>query len=110
MNKDYLGKEVFIKIDRPLGGKHPKYELIYPINYGYVPATVSGDGEEIDAFLLGVDEPVTEYKGKCIAIVHRTNDNDDKLIVVPSDKNYSDEEIEQNIEFIEKFFKHVIIR
>lgn len=110
MYNNYLGKIVKIKIDRPLNSKHPKYDLIYPINYGYVPNTISGDGEELDAYLLGIDEPVDEYEGECIAIIHRTNDNDDKLVVVPIGKNYTNEEIDTLINFQEKYFKHVIIR
>ena len=109
-SREYLGKELYIKIDRPLGSKHPKHGFIYPINYGYVPNTISGDGEELDAYLLGVFEPVDDYNGKCIAIIHRTNDNDDKLIVVPIDKNYSDDAIEALVEFQEEYFKHVLIR
>ena len=110
MDKEYLKKLVYIKIDRPLGSKHPKYDLIYPINYGYVPNTISGDGEELDAYLLGIDKPLCEYNGYCIAIIHRTNDNDDKLIIVPKGINYTNDEIEKEIEFQEKFFKHIIIR
>ena len=109
-NEDYLGKIVKIKIDRRLGMKHPKYNLIYPINCGYVPNTISGDGEELDAYLLGIEYPIDEYEGKCIAIIHRTNDNDDKLVIVPIDKEYSNEEIDTLTEFQEKYFKHVIIR
>ena len=109
-SREYLGKELYIKIDRPLGSKHPKHGFIYPINYGYVPNTVSGDGEELDAYLLGVLEPVDDYNGKCIASIHRTNDNDDKLIVVPINKNYSDDAIEALVEFQEKYIKHVLIR
>lgn len=109
-NKDYLGKIVKIKIDRPFGSKHPKHEFIYPINYGYVPNTISGDGEELDVYLLGVFEPVEEYEGECIAIIHRTNDNDDKLIVVPSGKRYSDDAINALTEFQEQYFNHEIIR
>ena len=109
-NKEYLGKELYIKIDRPLGSKHPKYNFIYPLNYGYVPNTISGDSEELDVYLLGVFEPVDNYSGRCIAIIHRTNDNDDKLIVVPNDKEYSDDAIEALIEFQEKYFEHTIIR
>ncbi len=108
--KDYIGKELYIKIDRPFGSKHPKHGFIYPVNYGYVPNTISGDGEELDAYLLGVFEPVEEYTGKCIAVIHRTNDNDDKLVIVPFDKDYSNEEIEKTIEFQEKYFKHIINR
>ena len=109
-NNEYIGKRLHIKIDRSLGSKHPKHGFIYPINYGYVPNTISGDGEELDAYLLGVFEPVDEYDGKCIAVIHRTNDNDDKLIVVPIDKNYSNDAIEALVEFQEKYFKHVITR
>ncbi len=109
-NKDYLGKIISIKIDRPFGTKHPKHGFIYPVNYGYVPNTVSGDGEELDAYLLGVFEPVEEFEGECIAIIHRTNDNDDKLVVVPEGKKYSDEAIDALIEFQEQYFEHIIIR
>ena len=110
MNEDYLGKEVSIKIDRPFGSKHPKHGFIYPLNYGYVPNTISGDGEELDAYLLGVFEPVDEYTGKCIAIIHRTNDNDDKLVIAPHDKDYTDDAIEALVEFQEQFFKHILKR
>ena len=109
-NNEYLNKELFIKIDRPFGSKHPKHGFIYPVNYGYVPNTISGDGEELDAYLLGVFEPVSEYNGKCIAIIHRTNDNDDKLVVVPVDKSYTDEQIDALTEFQEQFFEHIIVR
>ena len=109
-NKDFLGKIIKIKIDRPFGSKHPKHGFIYPLNYGYVPDTISGDGEELDAYLLGVFEPVEEFQGNCIAIIHRTNDNDDKLIIVPEGKEYSDDAIDALTEFQEQFFEHVIIR
>lgn len=109
-NKEYLNKEVTIKIDRPLGSKHPKHNFIYPVNYGYIPNTISGDGEEIDVYLLGVFEPVEEYTGNVIAIIHRTNDDDDKLVVVPKDTNYTNKQIEALTEFQERFFKMVIWR
>ena len=110
LSKDYLGKSVSIVIDRKLGTKHPKHGFIYMVNYGYVPNTVSGDGEELDAYLLGVFEPVDEFVGKVIAVIHRTNDDDDKLVVVPEDKEYSDEAIRALTEFQEKYFESVIIR
>ena len=109
-NEKYLGKILKIKLDRPFGSKHPKHGFIYPVNYGYVPNTTSGDGEELDAYLLGVFEPVEEYEGECIAIIHRTNDNDDKLVIVPQGKNYSNDAIEALIEFQEQYFEHEIIR
>lgn len=109
-NKEYLEKELKIKIDRPFGSKHPKHGFIYPVNYGYVPGTISGDGEELDAYLLGIFEPVEEFEGQCIAIIHRTNDDDDKLVIVPKGKNYSDDAINALTEFQEQFFEHMIIR
>ena len=107
---DYLGKIIEVKIDRPLGSKHPKYNFYYPINYGFVPNTISGDGEELDCYILGVAEPLNTFRGKCIAIIHRINDDDDKLVIVPEEKNFSDNEIRKLTEFQEKFFKSEIIR
>ena len=107
---DYLGKNVSIVIDRKLGTKHPKHGFIYMVNYGYVPNTIFGDGEELDAYLLGVFEPVDEFIGKVIAIIHRTNDDDDKLVVVPDDRKYSDDAIRALTEFQEQYFESVIIR
>ena len=109
-NEYYLGKILKIKLDRPFGSKHPKHGFIYPVNYGYVPNTISGDGEELDAYLLGVFEPVEEFKGECIAIIHKTNDNDDKLVIAPVGKYYSDDAINALTEFQEQYFEHVIIR
>ncbi len=107
--KNYLGKIVEVTIDRPLGTKHPKHGFTYLVNYGFVPNTVSGDGEELDVYVLGVDKPLKTFKGVCIAIVHRTNDNDDKLIVVPEGVKLSNEEIETQIKFQEQWFEHELL-
>ena len=109
-SKDYIGKIVKVKIDRPLGSKHPNWDMIYTLNYGFVPNTVSGDGEELDCYVLGVFEPVEEFEGKCIAVIKRINEDDDKLIIVPRDKDYSNEQIEALTEFQERYFKSEIIR
>ena len=106
----YLNKTVTVKMDRPLGTKHPDWDLIYEVNYGYVPNTISGDGEELDCYVLGVDKPLDSFTGKCIAIIHRINDNDDKLIIVPEGMNFTDEEIRNLTNFQEKYFKSIIIR
>ena len=106
----YLNKTVTVKMDRPLGSKHPDWDLIYEVNYGYVPNTISGDGEELDCYVLGVDKPLDSFTGKCIAIIHRTNDNDDKLIIVPDGMNFTNKEIRNLTNFQEKYFKSIIIR
>lgn len=108
--KDFIGKKVSVQMDRPMGSKHPKYGFVYPVNYGYVPGTVAPDGEEIDAYVLGVFEPITTFEGVVIAVLHRLNDDDDKLIVVNKGVNYSDEQIMALTEFQERWFKIEIIR
>lgn len=105
----YLNQEVTIKIDRPMGSRHPQHDFIYPLNYGYVPDTQSGDGEELDAYLLGVFEPVETFTCICIAIIHRTNDDDDKLVLVPAGKKYDAAQIIALTEFQERFFEHDLI-
>lgn len=108
-SKDFLGKELTVTVDRPIGSKHPKYGYIYPINYGYVEGVKSGDGDDMDAFILGVDTPLSSFSGICIAVIHRTNDNEDKLVVAPKGAAFSKEEIEKEVEFQEKWFKHKLI-
>ena len=61
---NYLNQNVRVKVDRPLGSKHAKNGFIYPVNYGFVPDTISGDGEELDCYVLGVFEPLNEFTGK----------------------------------------------
>ena len=109
-NIKYLNKILKIKIDRPMGSTHPKHGFIYPINYGYVPNTISEDGEELDAYVLGVYEPLDTFTGKCIAIIHRTNDNDDKLIIVPENKIFTNDEINVLTDFQEQYFESTILR
>ncbi|QQS87876.1 inorganic diphosphatase [Fusobacterium canifelinum] len=105
----YLNKEVLVKVDRKLGEKHPNFDFIYPVNYGYIPNTLSEDNEEIDAYILGIFYPLDEFQGICKGIVCRYNDNENKLIVLPKDKEYSIEQMEALLEFQERFFEHRII-
>ena len=108
--KNYIGKKVRVTIDRKLGSKHPKWSFIYLNNYGYIPNTISGDGEELDAYILGIFEPIDTFEGICIAVLHRLDEDDDKLIIVPESINYTDEQINCLTEYQERFFKHIIIR
>lgn len=107
--KSYLGKTVHIKIDRPIGSVHPKFpDITYPINYGYIPNVLSGDGEELDVYLCGVDAPVKEYSARVIGIVHRYNDVEDKLIAAPEEIDFTKEEIEKAVYFQEQYFEYRI--
>lgn len=108
--REYLSKKVRVIVDRPLGTRHPEHkDLLYTLNYGYVPGTVSPDGEEIDAYIVGEFEPLQEFAGTVIAIVHRKNDIEDKLVVAKDSHKYSREQIQALVEFQERFFNSEII-
>jgi len=108
--RQFLNKEVEVIVDRPFGSKHPEHGFIYEVNYGYIDGVKAPDGEDLDAYFLGADEPLKKAKGVCIAIAHRKNDDDDKLIVVPRGKEMGDEEIMSAIKFQEQWFDTIIIR
>ena len=109
-SKDFLNKIVKVKMDRKLGSLHPKHGFMYLLNYGYIPGTLSGDNEKLDAYVVGVFDAVDEFEGRVIAVIHRTNDHDDKLVVAPENVNYTDEQIIALTEFQERFFESIIIR
>ena len=100
-NLRLIGKMVTVKMERPLCSRHSIHGFVYPVNYGYIPNTISGDGEELDAYVLGGHTPLDEFKGKVVAIIHRTNDDDDKLVVMKEGRNYSDDQIRALTEFQE---------
>ena len=106
----YVNTRVRVLIDRPAGSAHPKYGFVYPVNYGYVPGTVSGDGEELDAYVLGVSEPRCEFEGECIAVIRRADDDDDKLVLVTPGAQLSDEQILEFVDFQERFFVSRVVR
>lgn len=108
--RQLLGKEVEITMDRPLGSKHPKHDFVYEANYGYIAGIKAPDGEDLDAYYLGVKEPLQTAKGTCIAIAHRKDNDDDKLIVVPSGTTMTDDEIMAAIRFQEQWFDTEIVR
>lgn len=108
--RKYLGKEVEVTIDRPLGSRHPKHGFVYEVNYGFIEGVKASDGEDLDAYYLGIGEPIQWAKGMCIAIAHRKNDDDDKLIVVPYGIEMTDEQILSAIHFQEQWFETEIVR
>ena len=105
-----IGDLISIKMDRPMGAVHPKHpDIIYPINYGYVPGLIAPDGEEQDAYVLGVDKPLREFTGRLIAIIHRFDDVEEKWVLAPEGMSFTMAEIQAATHFQEQFY-HIEIR
>ena len=101
-----IGDIVTVTVDRPLGSYHPKHkDMYYPINYGYVAGIMAPDGEEQDAYILGIDKAVESFTGKIIAIIHRLDDVEDKWVVCPESMTFSREEIMEKVKFQEQYFQ-----
>ena len=92
-------------MDRPLGSKHLKHDFTYEVNYGYIPHTKAPDGEELDVYYLGVHQPIQKAEGICIALIHRLNNDDDKLVVVPDGVSLNDSQIKAQTHFQEQWFR-----
>ena len=101
-----IGDIVKVVIDRPLGTFHPKHkDIYYSVNYGYIPGMIAPDGEEQDAYILGVNQPVKEFMGKVIAIIHRFDDVEEKWVVAPEDAFFTKDEILRQVDFQERYFR-----
>lgn len=99
---EYLGKTVHVIVDRPIGYRHG--EILYPINYGYIPGVIAGDGEAQDVYILGVNEPLAEFDGQIIAAIRRKNDCEDKLVAAPVGSVYHQGQIAEAVYFQEQYF------
>ena len=108
--RSYLGKVIRVEIDRPIGYIHhkEKYDLHYPINYGYIPGVLGGDGEELDVYVLGIDTPAKECTVMVIGIAHRENDVEDKLIAAPEGMPFNEKQMADAIRFQEQYYKTTI--
>ena len=104
---EYLGKMVHVIVDRPMGYIHG--DIVYPVNYGYIPGVIAGDGEEQDAYILGVDTALETFDGVVIGIVCRLNDVEDKLIVAPADYVLHQGQLAEAVSFQEQYFQTKII-
>lgn len=108
--EEYLGKILTVIVDRPMGSCHPEWGHVYPVNYGYIPGCLAPDGELQDAYILGIDVPLETFVGRCIAIVHRLNDVEDKLIVAAEGgPALTQEEIMQQVGFQERYFETIVV-
>jgi inorganic pyrophosphatase len=101
----YLGQTVDVVIDRPLGSEHPRYQgFRYLVNYGYLPGTKAGDGEEIDVYVLGVAGPLEVFRGRVIAVIERRDDMEAKLVAAPEEMQFTREEIQEAVRFVEEHY------
>lgn len=104
-----IGDVVRVTVDRPLGSCHPEHkDMYYPINYGYIEGIIAPDGEEQDAYIIGVKEPVKEFVGKIIAVIHRFDDVEEKWVVAPENISFTKDEIAEQVKFQEQYFKSEI--
>lgn len=95
-----------VEVDRPIGYLHD--DIVYPVNYGFVPGMMAGDGEEQDAYILGVSKPLTCFDGQVVGIIRRHNDCEDKLVVAPPGMVFHQGQIAEAVHFQERFFSVTI--
>ena len=100
--RDLLGKPVHVEVDRPIGHVHKG--MVYPVNYGYIPGILAGDGEAQDAYILGVAEPLEAFDGMVIGAVCRRDDVEDKLVVAPEGMEFHQGQIAEAVRFQEQYF------
>ena len=101
---DWIGRTIDIVVDRPLGSIHPNHpDIVYTVNYGYLPGTMAPDGHPIDVYVLGVDHPLKQCSAKVIAVVHRRDDVEDKIVVAMSGE-WDRASIEKATAFQEQWF------
>ena len=101
-----IGTIVKVIVYRPIGSYHPKHkDIYYSVNYGYIQGVIAPDGEEQDAYIIGVKEPVEQFTGKVIAIIHRFDDIEEKWVVAPENFSFTKDEIKQSVAFQEKYFR-----
>lgn len=127
--------DVNVIIEIPLGGNPVKYEfdkksgaiyvdrflhtaMYYPTNYGFVPHTLSDDGDPIDAAVLGQLPVIPGCVIKCrpigVLIMEDESGIDEKILCVPVDElhpYYGDISSYRDlrpvlIEQIQHFFEH----
>ena len=103
----FLGREIQVQIDRPKGSRHPRLDFIYETNYGFVPGTQAGDGHEIDVYVLDQDEALEEFRGVCIAVIVRKDDDEHKLVAAEAPIKL--DQIIKQTDFVESYYDTEVI-
>ena len=82
---DQLVASSEIVIDRPRGTAHPRYpQMIYPVDYGYLQGTSSGDGQGIDVWRGASGEMCVNALLCCVDVLKR--DMEIKLLLACTDE------------------------
>ena len=102
----WMGRPVHVVVDRPVGYRHG--DLVYPVNYGYLPGVMAGDGEEQDCYILGVSEPLSEFDGWVIGAIRRKDDCEDKLVAAPLGVEFHQGQIREAVDFQERYFDSTV--
>jgi len=94
-----------VTIDRPIG-YIDDFENMYPINYGFISGVIGGDGEEQDVYVISKNamSPLKTFEGELIAIINRKDDVETKWVVSDIGEFYTESEIKEKVNFIEKYF------
>lgn len=77
-------------IDRPVGFKD-SFGNVYPINYGYIPELMGGDGEEQDVYIISHDQ-------------QQPDDIEDKWVLAPVNEEINKALIAEQTHFMEQYF------
>ncbi len=103
---DWAGRRITVEIDRPLGTRHPREDdILYGVNYGFVPGTLAPDGHPMDVYVLDGGEPLDRCEATVIAIVRRRDDVEDKLVAVLNPESAWDSTaIRAAVDFQERYF------
>jgi inorganic pyrophosphatase len=121
--KDYLkfiGNKYEVTIERPIGFEHSKdgVDFKYSVNYGYIKGITADDGEDIDVYIVGPTIPYdigSTIECLIIGISYRVDDNENKLIGVPSwyckelNEEFSADYLIKAVHFREKYYDSYII-
>lgn len=98
-----LLRERGVVIDRPRGRPHPRFpEMIYPLDYGYIPGTVGGDGAEVDVFVGSGDSGLT-----AALITHDLGKGDRELKLL---WNTTEAEVKAAYNFLQRDHMRVTLR
>lgn len=98
-----LLRERGVILDRPRGTAHPRYpDMIYPLDYGYIPGTIGGDGAEVDVFVGSGDAGLT---AALITYDQGKGDRELKLLW-----NMTEDELKAALDFLNRDTMRAVLR